>query len=128
MFNRRTLGCGLWKATRWKTTWLSLLLPLLAGPAFAADDPLVLEEYRDIVRLCEDGTDVGVHVIFPEHISPEAPFWDLSRYHIALKWANSGDGDGRGRGKTLQVYCGEGGVDIQPDDQANDQMDLNILP
>jgi hypothetical protein len=104
----------------------------LAGPAFAAGDPLLLEEYRDIVRLCEDGTDVGVHVIFPEHISPEVPFWDLSRYHIALKWANSGDGDGRGRGKTLQVYCGEGGVDIQPesqpDDQANDQMDLNILP
>jgi hypothetical protein len=125
MFNRRTLDFGRWKATRWKTTWLSLLLPLFgAGPAFSADDPSVLEEYRDIVRLCEDGTDVGVHIIFPEHISPEQPFWDLSRYHIALKWANSGDGDGRGRGKTLQVYCGEAGVDNLPDDQ----MDMNPLP
>lgn len=111
----------------WKTTWLSLLFTLWPHPVHAADQAALLEEYRDIVRLCEDGTDVGVHVMFPEQLSPEQPFWDLSRYHIALKWANSGDGDGRGRGKTLQVYCGEGGTDT-PFTDAPDGMDLNPLP
>lgn len=119
MLNRWNLGCNLWKRAGF-----SLLMMLSTAPAYGAEDAAVLEEYRSIVDLCQDGTDVGVHVIFPEFISPDHPFWDLSRYHISLKWANSGDGDGRGRGKTLQVYCGDAGVDTPPDDQ----MDLNPLP
>ena len=113
--------------TRWIITAFSLFLAIVPHPAHAVDQAALVEEYRDIVHLCEDGTDVGMHVIFPEHISPDAPFWDLSRHHIALKWANSGDGDGRGRGKTLQVYCGEGGLDT-PFTDAPDGMDLNPLP
>ena len=104
---------------RLKTAALSLLLFACPRAAHAVDEDAVREEYRNIIHLCQDGTDVGVHVVFPEAIRQDQPLWDLSRYNISLSWANSGDGDGRGRGETLQVYCDE----VTPETRDPDTVD-----
>jgi hypothetical protein len=115
MFNQWNPGYSVWK-----TKGLSLLLFLFFySSAHAVDQDTVREEYRNIIHLCQDPADIGVHIFFPEAIAPDQPLWDLSRYNISLSWANSGDGDGRGRGNTLQVYCDE----VTPETRDPDTVD-----
>jgi hypothetical protein len=115
MLNPQNPGC-----TLWKTAGLSLLLFLLCYPsAHAVDQDAVREEYRNIINLCRDGADIGVHVFFPEAISRNQPLWDLSIYNMSVSWENSGDGDGRGRGEALQIYCDE----VTPETRDPDVVD-----
>jgi hypothetical protein len=85
--------------------YLNFAIILLPLPVFAMDDFDTEQDYQDIINLCQDSADIGVHIFFPKTLTSTSILRDLSEHNILLSWSNSGDGDGRGTGDVLQVTC-----------------------
>ena len=85
--------------------YLSLSAIIFPWPAFAIDDFGEEQDYQDIINLCHDSADIGMHLFFPKTLTSTSILRDLSEQNIELSWNNSGDGDGRGTGEVLRVTC-----------------------